>query len=263
MSISTLEDYAAALKQRVQFTKVTVSAGGGFVNSTSKGSTGLPPVFSAVANATTGVVPVAGDTGFPSLQPWSGDGHITSVEYTNMLAAVRGFVYDRLFHAGPIPMGATTTLGSQPSYSGRVPGGTDYKGLQIWLEGHSVSGTPTITVTYTDQDGNPGHSTPSVAFGANQLQNYVLYNMPLASGDTGVQVIESVIVSGGTSGTFNVVVMRRLFNMYPQLAATPRVQPLEELGMPIVYTTSAIAVATYSSTGNTGTLDISIEVASN
>jgi hypothetical protein len=252
MAITSLADYVAAFKQRRAMFKGNnvntpgcISDGWTQANNEDGGAAGA----AAPGNTTAGLVPTNATTGAMRIDPFSGSGYITWVDLTCGLGTSQVTLYDRLWHGGAFldNHGSTYTLSAQPSYSSRVPGGTDYTGLQIWGETSTGfnNSTCTLTVTYTDQSGNTGHTTGAVTFanpGTNVLGN--LFLLPLAAGDCGVQKIESVTFSSGaTNGSgVNVLVVRPLWRGI--IADTPvpcaRAFGIDQTGMPQVWQDSAL-----------------------
>lgn len=181
-------------------------------------------------------------------------------------------MYDRLFHMGAVAgnVAATTTLSTQPSYSARVPGGTDYTGLQIGVEIAATGvGTSTLVeVTYTSQSGGTGHTTGAFAISgfSSGVPGYVKL-LPLASGDCGVQTIESVIISsgGGTmfSGTLNFFIARPLAMLLTNISANtpPRIFPLETVGCPQIWSDSAISLLFINNSSTVAPYEYVIEIA--
>ncbi len=170
-------------------------------------------------------------------------------------------LYDRLFLAGAYSFNANVNLVSQPSYAGRVPD-SNYAGLEIWVEAVTAfTGNPTITITYTNQDGTTGRSTGAVATGA-ALGIGRCVQMPLQAGDTGVQKIESVVCSVATVGTFNVMVLRRL-TPYVRIGVANDSQILDflRLGMPVIYADSALYYLVTCDGTSSGTPYVGVEIA--
>lgn len=262
MTIATLADFLSSLRQNVQFQKVSTAFAGPGVWCSSGLLGGTPAAIPAIGSAAVGVVPVAGDTGFPTLSSTSGGYYIDWAEYAATSTVTRVIVYDRLFHCGLYTTSDSITLGSQPSYSSRVPGGTDYTGLQIWLEKiNTVASAATVTVTYTDQDGNTGATTGGVS---NGVTNNIFTPCPLASGDSGLQKIESVTSSGGgAASTFNVVVVRPLMTLY--MGVDNRVYGrllVAGQKIPRIYSTSALALIIQQDQGQPTTVEMQLEIAS-
>lgn len=272
MAINSLADYATALKQRVVFNKGGVSVFGLYYVSTLYAA-GIPEASSALSGlAVTGDVPVSGDVGFPRIQPFSGNGYLSGVEFYSGSDTNQGRVmlYDRLFHCGPYPQNAASqTLSGQPSFSSRVPGGTDYAGTQLFLELKNLFITPssyTVTITYTNQAGTTGRSTSIVvgATGGSTGTNWAV-PIPLASGDCGIQTIESVSGSAGPAGDFCLFIARPLWLGFSDVSVVgPKVEPMDSVGMPEVFSDSALAML-YASTSSGVAIsgsELSLEIAS-
>jgi hypothetical protein len=266
MSLTSLADLSGAFRQRVEMHKGLTSNSQAIIwGSLSRLTAGDPVAIPAPSNTTTGTVPVAGDTGFPTIQPFTGNAHITWWEFGALLEAAsssagRIMVHDRLWQAGPFSINTTTTFASQPSYAGRIPN-SDYSGLQLWIEGNAQSGTPGITVTYTNQSGVAGRSTTftmtSLGGAAGSVQ------VPLASGDSGVQKVESISLTNvAGSGTVNLFVARPLlWGRIEQNNGYMRSEGLENTGMPQVFSDTAFAVMFCSNTTAFGPLHVSMELA--
>lgn len=252
------DDIISSVKENIPFYKTnSLTAIAGQPQSIFTGG-GNPGVGSlAVGNTTTGIVPVDNVTGVPNIPAFTG----TSIGYISraiLSSTVAGniFVMDRLFSVGSITMTtatATTTLSTQPSFSGRVPN-ADYSGLEIWLE----AGVPalsnhahTVSVNYLDQDGNVGNT------GNVSTQNIIsgrMIRFPLASGDSGVRQIVSIVANGVTSatGTFNIHVMRPLIFSRIQTANFLDNQGPDRTLLPEIYTDSSIYVITQPDSTATG-----------
>lgn len=246
MSITSAADVQSALRQYVQFQKPTTGSTStwrsGFAS-----SVGIPAAGSfSVGNTANGIVPTDATAGYPNIQFGSGNGCISFAELT-MGTIGRLFLFDRIFHAGSYAFNANTTLTSQPSYSARVLN-SDYSGLQIWYEQATAStGTPSVAVTYTDQDGNAGATTGTIAM-PSSLGAGSCMQLPLAAGDCGVQVIESVVGSIASAGTFNIFVARPLTLLCPKQINLMDSKNLEQLCMPQVYGDSALSFLVYNAT---------------
>jgi hypothetical protein len=207
------------------------------------------------------VVPTSATTGCPSIQPFTGStGYITTVEH-GCSVATRWRLYDMLFKTGTQNVLSTGTLSGQPSYSSRIPNG-DYAGTQIWIEAVTAfTGVPAFTVTYTNQSGVTGQTTGGVvAPSALKLAN--MFQMPLASGDTGVQRIESVACGTATVGTFNVLVLRRLLSGRVVTPDDSGVKGPDLTGLPQVYATSALYVMVAPDSTSTGVPEFVFDVCS-
>lgn len=268
MAITSGDGYIAAAKEKVPICKTQTATTVAAQWHTLVDRNGNPGAATlAVGNTTTGVVPTDVGAGYPLLTAFGGGntGYLTGVSYSNSVAS-RFALYDRLWHAGAVSMTtlATTTFGSQPSYLGRVPNGTG-AGCEIWLEiVAAVSATATtISVTYTNEAGTAGKSTGATA----SLTGFItgrLIRMPLAAGDKGVQLIQSVTVGGtvATTGTFNVIVARPLIGsgMRVPVAGAGDVLGLDRTGMPIVYEDTAFWPIIAADSTNSGVPELVLEV---
>ena len=252
MAITTFDGYVASAKQFVPYVKTagrTTVAASWFTPFDLAGQPGAGTL--AGTSTTAGVVPDATTAGMPTINAFGGGatGYLTQVGFSNTVAS-RIKVFDLLWKGGAYGFGAaTTTVTAPPSYSARVPGGTDYSGTQIWIEVSTafVTGNAwNVTVTYTNQAGATAKTT--IAFGtalaAAGLTLGRMYQLPLAAGDTGVQKIESVIVVNNvtamTAGAFNVLVMRPLWTGRVPAAFGGDIHDLSKTGMTQVFATSAL-----------------------
>lgn len=208
----------------------------------------------AGSNTANGVVPVAGGAGYASLMSFGGGtGFISRAVFGNTVTS-RIRLFDRLFVCGAYAFNANTALTGQPSYAGRVPG--FYYGTQIWVEQvTAATGNQAVNVSYLDQDGNAG-STGAVGIGAAPTVGRC-WQLPLASGDTGVQRITNVTGSVASAGTFNVMVLRPIFGGRINLANVE--QPSNGTKVPI-YQTSALYVLLAADSTSSGLPDLDVEL---
>jgi hypothetical protein len=271
MAIASLDNILAGYRQRILINREASRT----VVLTAWSSTwdlvGNPGAGSlTIGNTANGVVPTHLTAGFPHLGFPVGAGQIgylVAANYINTAIAgnanSRCLIYDRLFHCGSYAYNSgTTTLASQPSFSSRVPNG-DYSSLELWIEAATtMAGTQILpVVTYTDQDGNAGHTTPApIAVAGSAMPIGRCYRLPLQAGDTGLQKIESVNVgqTGMTGGTVNYFILRPLF--YLRNDNTP--YGLDVTLMPRIYPDSALAtLAIYDSTVS-GTPEVTLSIVS-
>lgn len=262
MAITTLDGYIAAAKQIVSFVKTasrTAIATGWFSLFELAGNPGAG-VLSGGATTAAGVVPTDLTAGCPVLNAFAGAalGYITNIDFGSSVAC-RMQIFDLLFKAGAYSFNSNVTLAAQPSYAGRVPGGTDFKGTQLWLEWVTANtGTQSVAITYTNQDGVTGKTTGTVVTLAGTIGRMV--QIPLAAGDTGIQKIESVVGSVATAGTFNVLVLRPLWTGRCRIANDGDVHGLDLTGMPQVFADSALFVAVAPDSTATGIPELQIEI---
>ena len=85
--------------------------------------------------------------------------------------------------------------------------------------------------------------------------------MPLASGDSGVQKINSVISSVSTVGTFNVHIMRRLWTGRVRSAGDGDSHDFLRTGLPVVYEDSALFPVIFTDGTSSGIPELRIGIA--
>jgi hypothetical protein len=259
MAITTLDGYVAAVKQALTYYKsasATSLAGIPYTVFDLAGNPGAGAL--AIGNTANGVVPTDGDAGYPIIGALGGTGYFSGIDFSSTVAC-RITLYDRLFAAGAYAYNADTSLASQPSYSGRVPGGV-YSGLQLWCEAVTAfTLNPSFQINYLDQDGNAG-DTGVIASGA-ALTIRRMFQMPLAAGDNGIQQITRVRCSVASAGTWNVMVLRSLWTGRVPLANSGDVHDLLRTGMPVVYANSALYPVIYADSTSSGLPYLNIEVA--
>lgn len=193
----------------------------------------------AGSSTAAGVVPTDATAGCPVINAFTGanTGYLAGVEFGNTVAG-RLRISDMLFKAGAYAFNAAVTLAAQPSYASR---GGDYKNTEIWLEAVTAfTGVQSIAVTYTNQDAVAGRTTGTIATGVAPIIGRML-QLNLQAGDTGVSKIESVTSTVATVGTFNVLVLRPLWQGRVRFANDGDVHGIERLGLlPPVFADSAL-----------------------
>lgn len=271
MAITTFDGLIAAAKQSVSLVKTasrTAVATGWFSVFNLAGNPGAGTL--AGTSTAAGVVPTDATAGCPTIDAFgSGNtGYIAHIDFGSSVAS-RIKLFDMVFKAGAYGFAAgTTTLSAQPSFSSRMPGGS-YNDTQIWIEVSTafVTGTAwTVVVTYTNQSGTTAKSTGALGnLAAAALTLGRMYQLPLAAGDTGVQKIESVIVTNGgtamTAGAFNVLVLRPLWSGRVKINNDGDVHDLTKTGMSEVFADSAIVAAVAADSTATGIPELEITIA--
>ena len=276
MAIATLDQYIAAVKQKINITKVTSRTSVAVIPFSCFDIAGQPGAGVLAGTSTSaGVVPTDSTAGCPVINFSSGTGYLSKVNFKSSVAGTLD-VYDMLWKGGAYSYAAaTTTLSAQPAISSRCP---DYTGgaafgnnTEIWIEVVTAFVTGTawqVNVTYTNQAGTTGRTAIiSAAQAAAALTLGKMFQIALAAGDSGVQKIESVIVTNGgtamTAGTFNVLILRPLAgNLRVPLAGGGDAYDLLKTGMPIVYTDCALIVVPTADSTATGIWNVTLEIAS-
>ena len=263
MAITTFDGFLASAKQYVRMFKSasrTSIAAAWFSVFDLAGNPGAGTL--AGSSTAAGVVPDDTTAGAPSITTFGGGatGYLAQVDFGSTVAC-RLKIFDMLFKAGAYAFNANTTLAAQPSYSGRVPGGTDFTDTQIWIEAVTAfTGNLSVAVTYTNQAGTTARTTGTVALGTAPTVGRMI-QLPLAAGDTGVQKIESVVATVSTVGTFNVLVLRPLWSGRCRLANDGDVHDLAKTAMPQLFDTSCIIMAVNADSTATGIPEIELVIA--
>lgn len=271
MAITTWDGYVAAPKQSILYNKtgsVTTVANNWFSNHTLVGNPGAGVLAAATTvtagGSSAGTVPISTLAGCPLINVTSGSYYLSRIKYLNSVAS-QLLVYDRLWHVNM----ATATLGTGTitapgSYAGRLPL-TNYNNLMIVIEITTAiaASAVTVAVTYTNQSGTTGRSTGASAALTSFTVNRKVF-LPLQSGDSGVQKIESIVVGGvaAATGAFNVAVIRPLWFGNVGSANTGGTEGFDLTGAPEIYSDSALQVATLPLSTSSGAPTMILEIAS-
>lgn len=262
MSINTLDNYIASIKQEVQFVKtasrVSIAAAW-FSIFDLAGAPGAGTL--AGVSAGTGVVPDDTVAGYPPVNAFGGgaQGYLSRIDFGSSVAC-RIALFDRLFVAGPEAFNAAVTLAGPPSYAARVPN-ADYKGLEIWAETvTAATGNQTWNVGYTNDVGTAGQTTGAVGIAAAPTVGRC-FQLPLQAGDAGVQSIQTITGGTGSAGTANIMVLRPLWMGRVRVINDGDIHDLIKTGLLQLYDTSALYVLIAADSTATGVPEMQIEVA--
>lgn len=246
MAITTLDGLLAAAKIIAPFYKTTTRttvAGGWFSLFDIAGNPGAgvlaggetTPPSNTLGRVATDAIP-----GYPSI-PFSGNRtYLSRLDISNTVVGQIA-LYDRIWVGGAYTFNANVNVtsgswASRVSYDG---GSANYAGLELWVEQvTAATGNQAVNVTYNDQGGASG-STGAVGIGAAPTVGRC-WQLPLASGDTGLQAITNVTGSVASAGTFNVMVLRPLARVYIPVASQVLVYNFTDLGLPELFNDSAI-----------------------
>jgi len=268
MTIASLDDYIASTKQVLTYFKsnsITTVAGIQFSLFNLLGSPGSGVLGGS--NTSIGVIPDANTAGTPNIYSFNtgSTGYLSTVDFASTVAG-RLYLYDMVWKGGPYNFNSVVTV-NPPSYSGRMP---DFNpstplaygmGNQIWLETVTAfTGLQTANISYTNAQGTAGQFTGNVATGVAPGINR-MFRMPLAAGDNGVSNITAVRSYVSTIGTFNVLVLRPLWQGRIIVVNGGDCHGIDKTGLPIVYANSALFVTTSTDSTSSGVPELQIEFA--
>jgi hypothetical protein len=276
MAIATLDQYIAAVKQRINFLRtaaVTTVAGLPYCLNQ---ATGYPGAASLSLGSANGSIITDATAGFPAIDFSTGNGYLTNVEFGNSVLS-RLSIYDLIAVTGPFNWNASAVAVDMTaivsSLQARCP---DYPGSgTAWGKGiipfvqiittHTTAATWSCAIAYTDQDGNAGTSGSTMTGAAANLIAGRLLPIPLAAGDSGIQKVTSVTATAGsaTAGTFNIILARPLWvSGRVQIAAGGDIHDMLKTGMPTVYNNSALLFVCTADAASSGLPELFVEIAS-
>lgn len=246
MAITTLDGLIAAAKIIQPFYKtasITTVAGSFFSNFATAGAPGAgvlaggetSPPANTSGRVTTDAIP-----GYPVITFTANRTYINRLDYSNTVVG-QFILFDRLWVGGTYAFNANVNVtsgswASRVSYDG---GSANYNGLELWVETvGAATGNQTWNVTYTDQGGASG-STGAVGIGAAPIASRC-WQLPLASGDSGLSAITNVTGGTGSAGTANIMVLRPLVRIYVPVASQIISLNFTDLGLPEIFNDSAL-----------------------
>jgi hypothetical protein len=277
MAITSLDTYIAGYKQRAQFYKSAAVTTVANIPFTMFNQAGVPGA-GTLAGTTVASAILQDDTvaGYIAIDVATGvNSYLSKVEFSSPVAC-RFRLVDVIAKGGAYSYATgTTSITSYPTITGRCPDFTTTtspygNGLEIWVECTAAFTNATawqVQVTYTNQAGTTSRSTIiSAAQAAAALTVNKLFQLALQSGDTGVQKLQSVIVTnvGATAGGFNLLLVRELWTSgRVNIANQGDIHDMLKTGMPIVYPNCALTVWSQTDSTSTSTPELFIELASN
>lgn len=240
MAITTMDGLVAALgtaqTQQFYFPTATGFNGGWLnLNQAVTSSFGIMAVPAAASAGGTTYNRTAISTGFPRFSNPGGSNN----QYLARLsgAAVTPctlHIYDLLWACSGLS-GALNTAQAVTGFSGLPSRGGTGNGAEIWIGCSGAIGATAhnVTVQYTNSAGTSGRNTVSTA-GITSMPANRMYQVPLQSGDNGVQSVQSLTLSAssGTAGNLWVLLMDRVASIPLVSANIGAVQDFADLGMP-------------------------------
>jgi hypothetical protein len=215
MAITTLDGVIAGFQApdtiiKTGIATAAVGAMRGYTLWYAAGAPGAATAPSAGINGTAVSTPKAGE--IPRFNPVSGNAHLGRLSINASTAGVLMLI-DRLWENSGLSVTSTTAQAITPATlpSRSADGTTNGAQVMAAIEWSATggAGTPTVTLTYTDQDGNTGATGTFTGVATPPVGTFEIFT--LAAGDTGIRAPTSFIQSATrTSGTMHLVLFRIL-----------------------------------------------------
>ena len=255
MAITTLDGAIAGFQAPQPFIKtgITTAAVGAMRGYTLWYAAGNPGASTATSVGINGeaVTPALGSVGGRILRtnPGSGNAHLGRLAVTASTAGTLWLI-DRLWQNSGLSVTSTTaqaiTPATLPSRDGA--GGTNGANVLAAVEWSATggAGTPTVTLTYTDQDGNTGATGTLTGVTTPPIGTFEMFT--LAAGDTGVRAPTSFIQNATrTSGTMHLVLFRVLAQLEVTSANIGNAIDALTSGLPRIYNDSVLQLVWFPS----------------
>ena len=249
MAITTLDGAIAGFRAPQPFMKVgiTMAAVAAQRAYTPWYAAGNPGASTATAVGVNGeaVTPALGSTGGRILRTNPGGGvnaHLGRLA-VNATSAGTLWLIDRVWQNSGLVVTSTTAQAITPAALPARDGAGTTNGANIMaaIEWSAAggAGAPTVTLTYTDQDGNTGATGTFTGVASPAAGTFEIFT--LAAGDTGIRAPTSFIQSATrTSGTMHLVLFRVLAQV--EVTATNIGNAIDALtsGLPRIYDDSVL-----------------------
>ena len=242
MAITTLDGVIAGFQPQKPLTKVGIAtaAVGAMRGHTLWYAAGNPGAAAANAAGVNGAA-VTGNAvqgQVPRTDPVSGSAYLGRFSLNASTAGTMVLI-DRLWNNSGLNVTSTTAQAiaspaTLPSRDGN--GATDGAAVMAAIEWSATggAGTPTVTLTYTDQDGNTGATGTVTGVTTPPVGTFEIFT--LAAGDTGIRAPTSFIQSATrTSGTMHLVLFRILAQVEVSSANIANAVDALTSGMPRLY----------------------------
>jgi hypothetical protein len=242
MAITTVNGIVGGGKQTLTWAKTSMSnvaAAGVFTSAWNMAGTPGAGTLSA-GNTTTGTTFTDATTGAPTFtNPGGGNNSYISKLWFNATQVGTWILFDRVVGVGALTPGTGTyaSLAVADISSSRIGDGGD---CELWAETVTTLGAATSvqTVVYTDADSNSKTATLTLAqTAAPNMLPFVMGAAPAR----GIKGITSASGASGTTGSFNILIMRRLLEVNIDVANSGKVLDFAQTGFPRVYDDSCLA----------------------
>lgn len=213
MAISTMDGVIAGMRPPESFIKIVTTCSAGRYRSLLY-STGFPGAGASPAPGINGAALTTYGGQIPFTNPGAGNSYLARFAANNATQVGTLLLCDRLWHNSGL---SVTSTGSQGITSaawpardrdGAVSGADVLIGLEVTT--NMGSGTPTVTLGYTNSAAVAGRSVVSAALPTTMMAGDFI-PLPLQAGDYGTKSIETLQLSATmTSGAFSLVAYRIL-----------------------------------------------------
>jgi hypothetical protein len=185
----------------------------------------------------------------PRTNPGSGNAYLGRLSVNSTVAGTLWLI-DRLWQNSGLVTTSTAaqaiTPAALPARSGDgTANGANVMAAMEW-SATGGTGTPTVTLTYTDQDGNTGNTGTFAGVASPPVGTFEIFT--LAAGDTGIRAPTSFIQSATrTSGTMHLVLFRLLAQVEVTAANIGNAVDALTSGLPRVYNDSVLQLVWFPS----------------
>lgn len=249
MAITTLDGVIAGaqIPKPLIKTGITMAAVGAMRGYTPWYVAGNPGASTATSVGINGeaVTPALGSVGgrIPRTNPTGGSNAYLARLSVQANVAGQLWLIDRLWQNSGLSVTSTTAQAITPATLPARSGDGTSNGAQVMaaIEWSATggAGTPTVTLTYTDQDGNAGATGTFAGVTTPPVGTFEIFT--LAAGDTGIRAPTSFIQSATrTSGTMHLVLFRLLAQVECSAANIGNAIDALTSGMPRIYDDSVL-----------------------
>lgn len=260
MAIASLDDLIAGMYPAVQFIRTTGTMKAAGLNHSLWYAAGTPGPAAAgsagiggeaLTSAVAGQLPIPATVGGDNI-------HLARLEAMQTSAVGALAVCDRLWQNSGFTVTSTSaqSFGTPAAIPSRDADGTTAGlGVQLAMEVSTTlgSGTPTLTVTYTNSAGT-GSRTGTIGPISTTSSAGTFYPMSMQSGDKGVRSVQSITSSATmTSGVVHFVLYREIASLPLPSANLGADRDAVALGLPRLYDGS-VPFLVVQATGTTSTV---------
>lgn len=239
MAITTLDGVLAGMLPPVTFAKAaTPTLVAGRPHSLFY-LAGMPGAAAAPTPGLSGAALTSYAGQLPFSNPPSGNSYLARLQAQATIAGTL-ILADRLWHNSGLSLTSTTaqTINSVAWPARDANGTSDGEQVMIGLEVTNATGagTPTFTMSYTNQDGVAGKTGTGILTGVATSAIGAFYPMGLAAGDRGVRSIQTFTLSATwTSGAASLVAYRELARLELTAANVPAAIDAVTSGFPRLF----------------------------